>query len=67
MVAKSSKAKGWQRAHLVFKPVHNDTLEAKKAQCPGPVRTLVYKYPVSPMTLNHMGIIVILILIPESV
>jgi len=45
----------------------NDTLEAQKAQCPGKVRTLVYKYPVSPMTLNHVCIIVILILIPESV
>ena len=30
----------------------NDTLEAQKAQCPGPVRTPVYKYPVSPMTLS---------------
>ena len=51
VVAKSSKAKGQQRAHFVFKPVHkiNDTLEAQKAQCPGPVRTLVYKYPVSPI------------------
>ena len=38
-------------------PRHNDTLEAQKVQCPGPVRTLVYKYPVSPMTLNHMRII----------
>jgi len=32
-----------------------------KAQCPGKVRTLVYKYPISPMILNHMCIIVILI------
>jgi len=51
VVAKLSKAKGWQRAHFVFKPVQytNDTLEAQKAQCPGLVRTLLYKYPFSPI------------------
>jgi len=51
VIAKSTKAKGLQRAHFVSNQYTNDT-EAQKAQYPGKVGTLVYKYPVSPMALN---------------
>ena len=47
-----------QRAHFANQYT-NDTLEAQRHSA---VRTLVYKYHISPMTLNHMCIIVILIL-----
>jgi len=54
VVAKSSKAKAGEGLILFSSQYTNDALEAHKVQCPGPMRTLVYKYPVSPMALNHM-------------
>jgi len=36
VVAKSSKAKGWQRAHFVFKPVHKWHIRSPKGTVPWP-------------------------------
>jgi len=54
VVAKSSRQRAGKGLILFSNQYTNYTLEAQKAQCPGPVTTLVYKYPVSPMTLNHV-------------